>query len=278
MVTISSDKCAGCGSCVEICHESCMSLRDGKVQIDYQFCSTCAQCIAICPSGALKWDNYAAEPFDKNRYPSPAQIDELFKQRRTTRHFKEEKPDRRTLQEIINYGAYAPTHSHEFRVIAVDDRDHLDKIDRTAYAYNKKIYKYLYKPKIVSFLVKLFAPLQRGEYLRAKPKLEKSLEMGRGYASLPPILLFIVGIKRTPLSVESAQYILYTIDLYAQSKGLGCRNLVGNQMFFNRSKEIRQMLNVRKDEKIFATLGIGYPTKKFRNKVQGRGLEVRWSN
>lgn len=277
MVTILEEKCTGCGNCVDICHESCMLLINGKVQINYDFCSTCTQCIAICPQSALQWENTEPEPFNTDLFPSSEQIDEFLKQRRTIRYFKKDKPDRQLLQDIINYGAYAPTHSHDFRVIAVDDQNQLDQIDQIVYSYNKKIYKYLFKPKLMSLLVKIISPSHRKEYLKAKPKLENSLKIEKGYYCLPPVILFIVGLKRIPLSLESAQYILYNIDLYSRSRGLGCRNLVGNQMFFNRSKPVREMLQIRKDERIFATLGIGYPAKKFRNKVQGRKLDIRWS-
>lgn len=278
MVTIIKENCTGCGSCVDICHESCMFLLDGKIQIDYNFCSTCTQCIAICPHYALRWENRVAEKYNNELLPSSQQMDELLKQRRTIRYFKKEKPGHHLLREIINYGAYAPTHNHNFRIIAVDDQKQLDKIDQAVYSSNKKIYKYFYRPRFMPQFMKMFSPSQQKEYLRAKPKLEKSLEIHKGYYCLPPVILFIVGEKKIPLSLESAQYILYNIDLYAKLKGLGCRNLVGNQMFFNRSKKIRGMLKLRRDEKVFATLGIGYPAKKFRNKVQGRTLEIYWSS
>ena len=277
MVTILEDKCKGCGSCVDICHESCMSLIEGRVHIDYAFCSTCAQCIAICPQSALQWSNTLSEPFNDRSLPTSEEIDELLKQRRTIRHFNADKPDRRLVREIVNYGAYAPTHNHDFRIVAVDDRDHLEQIDRVVYYYNKKIYKYLYKSKIMSSLMSLLPSKQLTEYLKAKPKLEHSLKIERGYYCLPPVMLFIIGSKRVPLSLESAQYILYNINLYAMTKGLGCRNLVGNQMFFNRNKSLRDTLQIKNGERIFATLGIGYPSKKFRNKVIGRTFDLRWS-
>ena len=243
MIKILKEKCNGCGICIDICHESCMFLKDGKIQIDRTYCSTCTQCIAICPHSALRWKNTASKKFNTERFPSSEQMDELFKQRRTIRYFKEDKPDRRLLEEIINYGAYAPTHSHNFRIVVVDDPGQLDQIDRTVYSFNRKIYKYLYKPKLMHLLVKITGSSQQEEYLRARPKLEKSLKLKKGYYCLPPVILFIVGLKKIPLALESAQYILYNIDLYARSKGLGCRNLVGNQMFFNGTKTIRKIIH-----------------------------------
>jgi nitroreductase len=278
MVRVDKEKCMGCSSCVSICHESCMSLVNEKIIIDYKFCSTCTQCIAICPQLALRWEDAPPSPFDDNRLPSSAQLDELFKQRRTIRHFLKRKPERHLLEEIINYGVYAPTHNFNFRTIAVDDENLLNQIDQVVFSYSQKIYKYLYKPGIIRFLLEKLSSSRKDEYLKAKPKLERSLKFGRSYQSMPPVIVFIVGDRRVPLSVESAQYALYNMDLYARTRGLGCRNLVGNQMFLNRSKTFRHLLKIEKHEKVFATIGLGYPAKKFRNKVIGKQMRIQWSS
>jgi uncharacterized Fe-S center protein len=46
MVLIDAEKCTGCGSCVKICREHCMSLVDRMVVIDYEACSTCTSALA----------------------------------------------------------------------------------------------------------------------------------------------------------------------------------------------------------------------------------------
>jgi len=40
---------------------------------------------------------------------------------------------------------------------------------------------------------------------------------------------------------------------------------------------MRRMLSIGKGERIFAACGVGYPSRKFRNKVQGRSLDIRWN-
>ncbi len=277
MVRVDEEKCTGCGSCISICHENCMSLVNDKIRINYVFCSTCTQCIAICPHAALLWEDAHPIPFDYSKLPSSEQLDELFKQRRTIRQFLERKPERRLVEEIINYGAYAPTHNFNFRAVAVDDDSLLRQIDQVVFNYNKKIYRYLYKSGFLRLLIESLFPWYKDEFLKAKPKLEESLKIGRAYEYLPPVIIFIVGDRRIPLSVESAQYALYNMDLYARTKGLGCRNLVGNQMLLNQSKGLKHLLNLERNEKIFATFGLGYPAKKFRNKVIGKQMGIQWN-
>jgi uncharacterized Fe-S center protein len=87
MVLIDKERCTGCGSCVKICHEHCISLLDKKVAIDYVACSTCTQCIAICPQKALSWNGVLPTDFDSALLPSATQLDELFRERRTAREF-----------------------------------------------------------------------------------------------------------------------------------------------------------------------------------------------
>lgn len=277
MIRISADRCQGCGECANICHEHCISLVDQVVNIHYDFCSTCCQCIAICPSQALSWNNIKPEPFNDQLLPTDNQIKELLKQRHTIRAFSREKPDRKLIEEIVNMGAWAPTHHYSFRAIVVDDDTILDQLDTALYNYVKKIYRFLYKPKIVNWLVKTIASRYRGEYLRAKPKLEKSLASGKGYQSIPPVIIFVVGDKRAPLSLESAQYLLYNMIMLAASRKLGTRILVGNQMFINRHKRFRHKINLSGRERIYGMLGLGYPQPTFRNKVAGKNLKIQWN-
>lgn len=70
---------------------------------------------------------------------------------------------------------------------------------------------------------------------------------------------------------------ILNIDLYCRTLGLGCRNPVGNQMFFNRNKTLRKLLQVKKKERIYATAEIGYPAKKFHNKIEGRQIDIMWT-
>ena len=226
---------------------------------------------------ALSWDNQAPIAFEKNNYPAPFQMEELFGERRTIRDFKQEKIDRKILAKIIACAYYAPTHNFNLRAIIIDDPEIIKTIDSVIFQFIKNLYRFVYQPKAIHFLVKTFAPRKEFEYLKAKPKLEKATERGRAFKSEPVAVVLIVGEKRVPLSLESAQYALYNIDLYAQSLGLGCRNLVGNQMILNRSNSIRNMLKIKRFEKIFGAIGLGYPAISFKNKVLGKQIPIQWN-
>ena len=235
-------------------------IKNNELVIDYKYCSTCIQCIAICPTKALSWDNIEPVSFNRSFYPSSDQIDELFRERRTIRDYKGKKIDRLLLEELAGYIVYAPIHNFNFRVIIFDDE-----------------YFWFYKNNVIYSLIRLFTPSREHEYLKAKPKLESAIRRNHGFKTKPAAIIMIVGDKRIPLSLESAQYALYNLDLYAQVKGLACRNLVGNQAVINRNKKFRKLAGLKHEEKIFGVLTLGYPAIKFRNKVKGKKVMIQWN-
>lgn len=277
MVNIDLSKCNSCRLCIRICHEYCLKLDNDILTIDYKYCSTCSQCIAVCPRQALTWDNIKPELFDKSLYPRSAQIAELLKERRTIRDFTNQKIDKLLLEEIASYAIYAPTHDFNLRVIIIDDETIIKYVDSIVLKFSINLYKWIFKPGIVHFLVKLFAPDSEFEYLKAKPKLENAVKKNCGLKTKPAAIILIIGNKRTPLSLESAQYALYNIDLYAQTKGIACRNLVGNQMILNRSKKFRKLMGLNQTDKIYGTILMGYPAIRFSNKVVGKSIRIQWN-
>jgi len=267
--------CEGCGLCARICHEHCITLVNGTIRVDYEVCSTCSQCAAICPRGAISWQQVSPVAYNRSRLPSAEQLDELFKERRTIRFFTKEKLDRQLLQEIIAYGAYAPTHSFSLRAIVVDDEEIIDELDRILLESISRLYNVVYRPRFVSHLARLIN--MSDEYLRAKPKIESALERGYSF-NHPAAMIFVVGDKRIPLSEASAQYALSNMIYYAQAKGLGSCLWGNGPIFISRNRTARTLLGLQKRERIFGSLLIGVPDVKFRNRVEGRSLKIQWNS
>jgi NAD-dependent dihydropyrimidine dehydrogenase PreA subunit/nitroreductase len=273
MVVVDSEKCVQCGLCVKTCHEHCMTLAPAGVAIDYEYCSTCTQCIAVCPEQALTWDGVPPVPFDKTRLPSPEQLDELFKERRTMRSFKRDKIERALVEEIAGYGIDAPTNNYHLRAILVDDEQLIEALDGVVLQFARRIYRLLYRTRLAYSLIRRIAPAS--EMHLARPKLEAVL--ARGYAfHQPPAIVFIVGDKRVALSRESAQYALANIMYYAQAKGLGSCLWGNAQLVLDRNRAARRWLGLAKDERIFGALALGHAAVRFANKVAGKVLDMQW--
>jgi hypothetical protein len=162
-------------------------------------------------------------------------------------------------------------------MIIIDDTTIVDLMDKVLTRYTSKIYGLLFKPRIIYRIMKLFAPGMKDEYNRAKTKLEIGVKSGSILRSRPAAFMALVGSKHTPLNLESAQYAVYNLTLMAQSIGLGCRNLVGNQSILNRDREFRKEMNLGRADQIFGLVGIGHPSVKYKNKVEGRALPIQWN-
>jgi ferredoxin len=67
IVNIDTEKCTGCGSCVEACHEGAVGIVEGKARLlrdDY--CDGLGNCLPVCPAGAIKLAECEAKSFDSN--------------------------------------------------------------------------------------------------------------------------------------------------------------------------------------------------------------------
>jgi len=49
-----TDKCLGCGTCVEACFVAASSLREGRAYIDDHLCKGCGRCAMVCPQQAIR--------------------------------------------------------------------------------------------------------------------------------------------------------------------------------------------------------------------------------
>jgi nitroreductase len=243
-------------------------------QIDHGLCSTCTQCIAICPQRALSWDRVPPVAYAPGRLPSTEQLDELFKQRRTVRRFKKTKIERALVAEIVGYGIYAPTNNYDLRAIVVDDPAILETLDAIIMRFLSWIYNLLFRPSFVFHLVRAITPAISP---KTKVKIQHGLKTGRVFDSLPAALVVIVGDRRVVLSEASAQYALYNMILYAQAKEIGSRINGGVPLTLDRSKRARQCLGLCKHEHILATLELGYPAVRFKNKVEGKAMSIAWN-
>ena len=51
---VDSDKCIGCGECVEVCPVEVFELQDEKaVPVNAEECLGCESCVEVCEQGAI---------------------------------------------------------------------------------------------------------------------------------------------------------------------------------------------------------------------------------
>jgi len=54
MITIKTEICDLCGTCLSICPEKCIEIIHFALKIDHSLCINCNKCIMLCPLKALE--------------------------------------------------------------------------------------------------------------------------------------------------------------------------------------------------------------------------------
>ena len=269
MIVFHPERCTGCGLCAKVCHNRCIVLVDGKPMTQPVLCDGCSQCIAICAQQARSWAGVPPVSYEEQRLPSTSQLEELYKQRRSIRFFKRHRIDRNLLQAVVQCSAYAPTNNHELRLVVADGLEDMWDLEQVAIRFSSRIYRLLFQPRMVfALLDRLSTAVTR--QVRAK------LEARHSDRLAPAAMVFVVGDPRIAFSEASAQAALDLITLRAQTEGIGgCLWGVG-KIALNRSRAARRHLGLQRDERILGVLLLGYPDVRFRNKVEGKRMPIRW--
>ncbi len=53
---IDSERCVGCGQCIEVCYADVLRMDEGSGQADVAYpqdCAMCCWCLALCPENAI---------------------------------------------------------------------------------------------------------------------------------------------------------------------------------------------------------------------------------
>ena len=179
------------------------------------------------------------------------------------------------LEEIAQYGGFAPTHAFNLRAIIVDDDDLIACLDQAIVANCRWIYRLAYQLKAVGVFASWLG--YADELKKARPKITAALEQGHAFSSMPTAFIFIVGDKKVPLSEASAQYALANMMYYAQVKGVGTCLWANGPLFIDKNRQTRRQIGIKPNERIFGAMYMGYPAVRFSNKIIGKLMPIQWN-
>jgi NAD-dependent dihydropyrimidine dehydrogenase PreA subunit len=67
---IDSQRCTGCGACMEVCPTGALYLVDGKAMVDQALCRGCEACVTACPAGAIRLVTRVEPAAESTRLPA----------------------------------------------------------------------------------------------------------------------------------------------------------------------------------------------------------------
>ena len=199
------ERCTACGICSSVCPASAITPdRTGKPVIASSCCIGCGHCGCYCPSNC-----FSLEPMIDDNTSLEGQIDSIFKNRRSTRSFKDQELSDNDISVLLEPVNWTPTgrNSQGIRVDLIRGRGKIEKL---------VLHRFL---RILRFLdcfgmVTLLAGSQR-TFVRRLKSGDDLLTWGA-----PCVLLFRTS-WRSVTPVEDALIAASSVAFKAESTGMG---------------------------------------------------------
>ncbi|MGQ8335710.1 nitroreductase family protein [Sunxiuqinia sp. A32] len=269
---INTDKCTQCGLCSLECP---MLIINGKTEYPEikegkeSQCIRCQHCLAVCPTGALSI--LGKNPDDSipvtNKIPSPGEMSNLIKTRRSIRKFKKEEIGYELIQQLLETTAFAPTGHNKNKVLlsVVDNKSDLNKLRELVYDSIKQAKEEGRLPESKSLLFDL-------------QRLWNSKKIDVLFRDAPHLL--IASAPNTITTPDADSYIsLSYFELLANSHGIGTLwNGMVKWVINDIDPEIRNQIGIPDNHLVASVLLFGKPAIKYARAVQSEGLNLNRIN
>lgn len=260
VIEIAQEDCIGCGLCCRDCPHHVLVLQAGKAIMTADQCLECGHCVAICPKDAITMNTYdktEAKSYDRSTFGLNDQVLlNTIKFRRSIRHYKNKQVDQDIIKRIIEAGRFTPTGSNKQKVryiVAQDDLAVLEDIALDVFRTWQRILN------IVSKVIRL--PYDVSAF---------KLKPGFFFHGAPTVIFVISN------DVVDASLASMSMELMAESLGLGTLYVGFFAVAAKRSRKIRKKLNLHKKECVVTSLAIGYPDVAYQRTVPRKKADIEW--
>jgi nitroreductase/NAD-dependent dihydropyrimidine dehydrogenase PreA subunit len=284
---IDSDKCTGCGICLEVCPSDTLSLINGVAVVTGEESLSCGHCMAVCPADAItvnaldngmssfetfsldkKWMKFGDFPRED--------LARLIASRRSCRNFKPKDVEAEILRDLIKLGAFAPsgTNSQEWTFTCLSSRQTVLDFGITIKEFfqnlNKKAENFLLRKGLKLFGIKALDNYYKEYYPSVKDAVDEmeTHNTDRLFHGATACILIGSG-PGASCPKEDVMLAAGNILLAAHTMGLGTCLIGFAVEAMKNDKTIQKKIDIPGTEKIYAVIALGYPDEKYRH-ITGR--------
>jgi ferredoxin len=283
-IIIDTEKCNGCGLCVDACPDWDLVLIDGKAAPSQQGgfgCIGCGHCMAICPQDAIFIEGRCLSRDDIFPLPGLKEVASyesllsLYQRRRSIRHFRDRAVEPQLIEQILKAAVTAPMGlpPSDVNVMVLDSRD---KVRVFAEDYCR--YLQTLKWFVSRWFMNLMRPFWGKEtydmfrdFLRPLVhKYTESMKNGKDIVTYDaPVAIYFYGSPYTDPAdpLIAATYAM----LAAESLGLGTCFLGAIHPFIQSgpaARKFRERHGVRYKSREGVFVIVGYPRFRFQSGIR----------
>ena len=288
---IDSEKCSGCGLCINVCPSETLSLKNGIAIVTGDTSLSCGHCMAVCPEGAVMVggidDNSTQfETFSLNKrwlgfdkFPT-SDLARLIASRRSCRNFSKKPVELQKLKDLIKLSTFAPsgTNSQKWTFTCLTSRDQVLQLVQLIGNFFKKLNKKS-ESKFLRTVLKLLGNSKLESYFIEyyEPVTEAINDMeNNGIDRLFHGATACILVGSSPgasCPKEDAILAAGNILLAAHTMGLGSCMIGFAHEAMKNDSSIAKKINIPDYEKIHAVIALGYPNEMYQS-ITGRKKPV----
>ncbi len=270
---VDKTKCIKCKKCAQDCPMNVIDIVEHYPIIceeKEKSCLRCQHCLAICPTGALSILNKNPEDsisLTGNMLPEYNEMELLIKGRRSTRQYKDENVNKKTIYDLVNSAFYAPTGINAMKTLftVIDNKNTMHKFRDKALQEIRKTINEGGLPENLKFFEGI-----------VKKWEEKHLDIIFRNA---PHMLIVSADKSCPTPAEDSVIALANFELLAQCAGIGTLwNGMAKWTLNYITPNLMQLLNLPKNHSIGFVMIFGKPAVKYYRTVQKNKPDINIVN
>ncbi len=280
-IAIDMDKCTLCGLCIIQCSNNKIILENNRITItNSQTCIGCGHCYAICPQSAILPENREIPEPVKNISLSPENLLYFLRSRRSHRIYTKKSISDKTIQELANFGRFAPTgtNTESVHFLFVKNPDRVKEIQTEIMKFYSTSYR------LVNYgAARIFGPIF-DRRLRKIPEIRKALKtLITAYKNgqdpifyRAPLLAFLYADRyEASTPHDDCCYAACNMILGAETMGLSsCINARAIAVL-SHNRKLKAKLGFVKGLTPYVCIGFGYPEHRYKNLVFRKEARTR---